>query len=179
MEIEPLPNETEKNSELHSPDREHGSTKLDGTKNPGKPHRCPRCFATFTRRYTIKQHFPGCIERTGNPQNLSWDDDPPVTPYDPAYSLYDPISSARKETGSERIGPKRRHRHNKAFILKKYKHGNLIKWARRTQVIRTNAKESEAWKRVLVQLRTPANPYHSSREVQAVPRFNQVHQHLA
>lgn len=44
-------------------------------RNPNDPaHRfhCPRCDKTFTRRYTVKLHFTGCIAKHGNPEALRW-----------------------------------------------------------------------------------------------------------
>lgn len=37
-------------------------------------YHCPRCDKCFTRRYTVKQHFTGCINRHGNPKGLKWVD---------------------------------------------------------------------------------------------------------
>lgn len=37
-------------------------------------YECPRCHKRFSRRYTIKQHFPGCIKKRGNPDSLKWND---------------------------------------------------------------------------------------------------------
>ncbi|MCJ1261655.1 hypothetical protein MMC22_001521 [Lobaria immixta] len=95
----PLSNEPENTEKIHP---------------PAKSHRCPRCFSSFTRRHSVKQHFPACITRVGNPQNLKWDDTPLAASYNPVYSLYDP----RSETGWMR------HK-DRVFILKKFKHGNL------------------------------------------------------
>ena len=33
---------------------------------------CPRCRTRFSRPYTIKRHFPGCIRKHGNPLALKW-----------------------------------------------------------------------------------------------------------
>ena len=41
---------------------------------PGCEYRCPRCRRQYSRRYTIKQHFPHCIRRHGNPLALRWQD---------------------------------------------------------------------------------------------------------
>ncbi len=35
---------------------------------------CPRCGSTFTRPKSVKDHFPGCIRRYGNPQGLHYTD---------------------------------------------------------------------------------------------------------
>ena len=45
---------------------------------PGKSfsYHCPRCDTQFSRRYTVKQHFTGCIARYGNPHSLRWIDHP-------------------------------------------------------------------------------------------------------
>ena len=50
-----------------------------GTPMPG-PHRkngrycCPRCIYGFTRTRTVKDHFPGCVKKYGNPNGLNWFD---------------------------------------------------------------------------------------------------------
>ena len=45
----------------------------------GKEHadyHCPRCDSTATRPRTIKDHFPACIRKHGNPQGLKYTDHP-------------------------------------------------------------------------------------------------------
>jgi len=42
---------------------------------------CSICGAKRTRRYTIKQHFPGCVQKNGNPQGLKWTDHPSTKNY--------------------------------------------------------------------------------------------------
>ena len=37
-------------------------------------YHCPRCDTTYSRSYTVKQHFPRCIETNGNPDSLRWFD---------------------------------------------------------------------------------------------------------
>ena len=37
---------------------------------------CPRCGSSFTRPKSVKDHFPGCISRYGNPQALRYTDYP-------------------------------------------------------------------------------------------------------
>lgn len=39
-----------------------------------EPYRCPRCNSPFTRPYTIKQHFPACVRKYGNPCSVKWTD---------------------------------------------------------------------------------------------------------
>lgn len=37
---------------------------------------CPLCGKGFTRRSTVKDpHFPACVARHGNPNNIQWDAD--------------------------------------------------------------------------------------------------------
>lgn len=37
---------------------------------------CPLCGKGFTRRSTVKDpHFPACVARHGNPNNVQWDAD--------------------------------------------------------------------------------------------------------
>lgn len=45
--------------------------------NPGKGEfRCPRCGSNFTRPKSVKDHFPYCISKYGNPQALRFTDHP-------------------------------------------------------------------------------------------------------
>lgn len=45
--------------------------------NPGKGEfRCPRCESNFTRPKSVKDHFPYCILKCGNPQALRFTDHP-------------------------------------------------------------------------------------------------------
>lgn len=44
---------------------------------------CPLCGAKRSRRYTIKQHFPGCVRKRGNPNGLEWTDHPSTHGYSP------------------------------------------------------------------------------------------------
>ena len=46
------------------------------TNDPAHKFHCPRCDKTFTRRYTVKLHFTGCIAKHGNPEALRWLDHP-------------------------------------------------------------------------------------------------------
>ena len=43
---------------------------------PNLIYHCPRCEKPFSRRYTVKQHFPGCVRKFGNPHSLKWLDHP-------------------------------------------------------------------------------------------------------
>ena len=43
-------------------------------KTNGGPHHCPRCDTQFTRARGIIRHFPGCINKHGNPDSLKWTD---------------------------------------------------------------------------------------------------------
>ena len=43
---------------------------------PDAKHTCPRCLSTMTRARTVKDHFPGCIAKHGNPQSLKYTDHP-------------------------------------------------------------------------------------------------------
>ena len=40
--------------------------------DPKFKYHCPRCDKRFSRRFTVKQHFPACINKYGNPQSLKW-----------------------------------------------------------------------------------------------------------
>ena len=42
---------------------------LRKTKEP-RTHRCPRCFCYFTRPRSLRDHFPKCVSKLGNPDNL-------------------------------------------------------------------------------------------------------------
>ena len=42
----------------------------------GGKYRCPRCMSNFTREKTVKDHFPDCISKHGNPDSLSFTDHP-------------------------------------------------------------------------------------------------------
>lgn len=45
--------------------------------NPGKgDFCCPRCESSFTRPKSVKDHFPDCISKYGNPQALRYTDHP-------------------------------------------------------------------------------------------------------
>ena len=46
------------------------------SKDPHFLYHCPRCDKGLSRRYTVKQHFPGCILKHGNPEGLKWTDHP-------------------------------------------------------------------------------------------------------
>lgn len=39
-------------------------------------YRCPRCKSNFTREKTVKDHFPDCILKHGNPDRLFYTDHP-------------------------------------------------------------------------------------------------------
>ena len=41
-------------------------------KKQSHPYHCPRCDSEFSRRYTVKQHFPRCVKKYGNPDGLTW-----------------------------------------------------------------------------------------------------------
>ena len=48
-----------------------------GGKDPIKcPFVCGLCGGRFTRRRTVKDHFPRCAVKNGNPRGLAWDSDP-------------------------------------------------------------------------------------------------------
>lgn len=45
--------------------------------NPGNgKFRCPRCKSNFTREKSVKDHFPDCISKHGNPEGLFFTDHP-------------------------------------------------------------------------------------------------------
>ena len=38
---------------------------------------CALCKKGFTRKSTVKDpHFPSCVRKNGNPDNIAWDDHP-------------------------------------------------------------------------------------------------------
>ncbi|MCJ1287193.1 hypothetical protein MMC26_006541 [Xylographa opegraphella] len=41
---------------------------------------CPICEKGYTRRETVKNHFPACVRRNGNPNNVAWDAHPSCQP---------------------------------------------------------------------------------------------------
>lgn len=74
--------------ERHAHARDDGYTDVCGLRspaistpvqkyNPGKGEfRCPRCGSNFTRPKSVKDHFPYCISKCGNPQALRFADHP-------------------------------------------------------------------------------------------------------
>lgn len=56
-----------------SPERLKRKTKQRAA---GGSYICPLCGKGFTRRSTVKDpHFPACVARHGNPNNIQWDAD--------------------------------------------------------------------------------------------------------
>lgn len=43
-------------------------------------YHCPKCNKGFTRRTGVKDHFPNCIKKHGNPSRLRWDDHASLKP---------------------------------------------------------------------------------------------------
>ena len=77
-----------KTNERYANSRNDGYTIVCGVKSPeivppvkklnhgnGK-YRCPRCKSSFTREKTVKDHFPDCVSKHGNPQGLYFTDHP-------------------------------------------------------------------------------------------------------
>ncbi|MCJ1463897.1 hypothetical protein MMC07_002506 [Pseudocyphellaria aurata] len=95
-----------------------------GTKSgPPRPYRCPLCLeARYTRRYTLKQHFPKCVEKRGNPHHLKWDDDPSVALYHP--STHHNASGALVKSSLRKTGPKKESRKENIVGSRKDKDGN-------------------------------------------------------
>lgn len=66
---------------------------------------CPRCRTRFSRRYTVKSHFPSCIEKYGNPDALKWNEDASMQGYQPRkrnpYNILRSLSSREKKNGSQ------------------------------------------------------------------------------
>lgn len=67
---------------------------------------CPRCSTRFSRRYSVKSHFPGCIDRYGNPDALKWNEHASTQGYQPRkrnpYNIFRSLSKTGKETYSRR-----------------------------------------------------------------------------
>ncbi len=49
-------------------------TKKLQVKPTNPSYHCPQCDSEFSRPLSVKQHFPRCVRRWGNPLGLSWDD---------------------------------------------------------------------------------------------------------
>lgn len=41
---------------------------------------CPRCGSNYTRPKSVKDHFPDCVAKFGNPNSLRYTDDPSMAP---------------------------------------------------------------------------------------------------
>lgn len=71
----------------HNSQTNDATTQTDGIVQSGSSeeykYTCPLCGAKRSRRYTIKQHFPGCVRKHGNPENLEWTDHPSTKDYSP------------------------------------------------------------------------------------------------
>ncbi|MCJ1427672.1 hypothetical protein MMC29_005577 [Sticta canariensis] len=67
---------------------------------------CPRCSTRFSRRYSVKSHFPSCIERYGNPDALKWNEHASAKGYQPRkrnrYNIFRSLSARGKKNGSRR-----------------------------------------------------------------------------
>ena len=71
--------------------------------NPGGgSYCCPRCGSNFTRPKSVKDHFPGCIQRYGNPLGLRYTDHESM-PYKDASQSRE-SSSASAEQGEPMTG---------------------------------------------------------------------------
>lgn len=58
---------------VYSPEKANPMTKF----NHGKGEFCcPRCESSYTRPKTVKDHFPDCISKYGNPDSLRYTDHP-------------------------------------------------------------------------------------------------------
>ena len=51
------------------------------------PFVCGLCGGRFTRRRTVKAHFPRCTMKNGNPRGLAWDSDPSCNQTGPSEGL--------------------------------------------------------------------------------------------
>ena len=67
---------------------------------------CPRCSTRFSRRYSVKSHFPSCIERHGNPDALKWNEHASAKGYQPRkrnrYNIFRSLTARGKKNGSRR-----------------------------------------------------------------------------
>ena len=53
--------------------------------NPGKGnYYCPRCGSNFTRPKSVKDHFPDCVAKCGNPDALRYTDHPSMAQHEAA-----------------------------------------------------------------------------------------------
>lgn len=57
---------------VYSPEIKKPQPKVKGASCLNFKYECPRCHTKYSRRYTVKQHFPGCIVKYGNPDSLKW-----------------------------------------------------------------------------------------------------------
>lgn len=73
---------------------------------------CPLCGMKKSRRYTIKQHFPKCVENKGNPNNLLWTDHPSTNPFRARKkdSLWNKDREGWRTLNAKSIGHKKGHK---------------------------------------------------------------------
>ena len=68
-----------------------------GGKDPTTcPFVCGLCGGRFTRRRTVKAHFPRCAMKNGNPRGLGWNSDPSCDQTGPASGA---IPAAQSQNG--------------------------------------------------------------------------------
>ena len=103
----------------HTVQTNEPATPTDESAQPSGSQRsrytCPLCKKTMSRRYTVKDHFPACAEKLGNPDNLEWTNDSSTKKYIPrAQSLYNRDRAAWLEQNGDTTGqterPKKRQR---------------------------------------------------------------------
>ena len=59
---------------VYSPEINEPKPKAKDANSLNFKYECPRCHSKFSRKYTVKQHFPSCIYKYGNPDSLKWND---------------------------------------------------------------------------------------------------------
>lgn len=89
------------------------------TRRPPQPpdsnelkYTCPRCGLKKSRRFTIKQHFPRCVKKRGNPTGLTWTDHASTKPFRARghVSLWNKNREAWRELNAKSIGHKKGHK---------------------------------------------------------------------
>ena len=59
------------------------ATPVRDSRNIDSPYHCPRCDKRLRTRMSVKDHFPSCITKHGNPDALKWNDHASLRPIRP------------------------------------------------------------------------------------------------